>query len=404
MDSNTMNKNIFETLGSDSETEQVTTVVAPSTSPVSDSEPVHKIKKTNIKPFQGQEVFELRTLDEDYPELGSTPKAKIKSKGLKAKKTNITSFVVASSYAETRQNRRRNQNFTNGDDPRSQAFAKMEDKETVAKTLTCTRACNNVKRSSPDKDFGVCYREKCSFAHCLDELNDPMCGFDATCRFRWGKPRRDGTINHSAMCMFRHSDEVREDWIKRTGRSLPDLPETDEKTRQPTARGNTGHKTQVKTTQVKTTQVKTTQVKTTQVKTTPERNKYAPSPKTQPTKGWFNTTNPVPVSTPDTHHPTPRPDAPRKAIVSHLDVKTIQKPTSPACKQLDFSDDSRQSRSRHRSRRNRRRSRSRSPMCSYSRSPSPVSQVIRVPTKELAAIAIKAAFDRGIYNLQVLVE
>jgi hypothetical protein len=43
-------------------------------------------------------------------------------------------------------------------------------------------------------------------------------------------------------------------------------------------------------------------------------------------------------------------------------------------------------------------------MCSYSRSPSPVSQVIRVPTKELAAIAIKAAFDRGIYNLQVLVE
>jgi hypothetical protein len=380
-----MNKNIFETLGSDSETKQVTTVVAPLSSPVSDSEPVHKIKETNIKPFQGREVFELRTLDEDYPELGSTPK----SKGRKAKKTNITSFVVASSYAETRQNRRRNQNITNGDDPRSQAFAKMEDKETVAKTLTCTRACNNVKRSSPDKDFGVCYREKCSFAHCLDELNDPMCGFDATCRFRWGKPRRDGTINHSAMCMFRHSDEVREDWIKRTGRSLPDLPETDEKTRQLTARGNTGHKTQVKTTQVK---------------TTPERNKYVPSPPTQPVKGWFKTTNPtVPISTPDTHHPTPRPDAPRKAIVSHWDVKTVQKPTLPACKQLDFSHDSHRDR---RSRRNRRRSRSRSPVCSYSRSrsPSPVSQVIRVPTEGLAAIAIEAAFDRGIYNLQVLVE
>jgi hypothetical protein len=32
------------------------------------------------------------------------------------------------------------------------------------------------------------------------------------------------------------------------------------------------------------------------------------------------------------------------------------------------------------------------------------SQVIRVPTKELAEIAIKAAFDRGQYNVTVIVE
>lgn len=398
MASNTMNTNIFETLviSSDSETEQPACTPAPHSSHVSeepkDSDQDQETKEVSITSFQGRNLVPLRKLDdEDYPVLGvtSTPKTKSrKTKKTKKTKPDVIRFVVGSSYEETRQNRRHNQNFTNGDDPRSRAFAKMEDKETVAKTLTCTRACNNVKRDSPDKEFGVCYRENCSFAHCLGELNDPMCGFDSTCRFRWGKPQRDGPVNAKAKCMFRHSDETREDWIKRTGRTLPDLPETDEKTRKPTVRKNTETKVQDKT------------------PVNPVKSAPAPCTPLKTAKNMFTFTVPV-----ETLPGTPIPGVVHKTRVSQWDVKPVQKPiiVSPlvpvARKKLDFSGDSddsqRYRRSHYRHRSYRRNSRSRSPRGSDHKS-SPL-QVITVPTKELAEIAINAAFDRGVYNLQVVI-
>lgn len=367
-----MNTNIFEILviSSDSEIEQPACTPVPHSSHVSeepkDSDQDQETKEVSITSFQGHNVVPLRKLDdEDYPVLGvtSTPKTKSrKTKKTKKNKPDVIRFVVGTSYEETRQNHRRNQNFTNGDDPRSRAFAKMEDKETVAKTLTCTRACNNVKRDSPDKEFGICYRENCSFAHCLGELNDPMCGFDSTCRFRWGKPQRDGTVNAKAKCMFRHSDETREDWIKRTGRTLPDLPETDEKTRKPTARKNTETKVQDKT------------------PVNPLKRAPAPCTPLKTAKNMFTFTVPA-----ETLPGTP--------------------PVPVARKKLDFSGDSddsqRSRRSHYRHRSYRRNSRSRSPRGSDRKS-SPL-QVITVPTKELAEIAIKAAFERGIYNLQVVI-
>lgn len=391
-----MNTNIFETLviSSDSETEQP--ACTPHSSHVSeepkDSDQDQETKEVSITSFQGRNLVPLRKLDdEDYPVLGvtSTPKTKSrKTKKTKKNKPDVIRFVVGSSYEETRQNRRCNQNFTNGDDPRSRAFAKMEDKETVAKTLTCTRACNNVKRDSPDKEFGVCYRENCSFAHCLGELNDPMCGFDSTCRFRWGKPQRDGTVNANAKCMFRHSDETREDWIKRTGRTLPDLPETDEKTRKPTARKNTETKVQDKT------------------PVNPVKRAPAPCTPLKTAKNMFTFTVPV-----ETRPVNPIPGVVHKTRVSQWNVKSVQKPiiVSPpvpvARKKLDFSGDSvdsqRSRRSHYRHRSYRRNSRSRSPRGSDRKSP-PL-QVITVPTKELAEIAINTAFDRGVYNLQVVI-
>ena len=395
MASNTMNTNIFETLVilSDSETEQPACTPTPHSSHVSeepkDSDQDQETKEVSITSFQGRNVVPLRKLDdEDYPVLGVTSTPKTKSRKTKKNKPDVIRFVVGSSYEETRQNRRRNQNFTNGDDPRSRAFAKMEDKETVAKTLTCTRACNNVKRDSPDKEFGVCYRENCSFAHCLGELNDPMCGFDSTCRFRWGKPQHDGTVNAKAKCMFRHSDETREDWIKRTGRTLPDLPETDEKTRKPTARKNTETKIQDKT------------------PVNPVKRAPAPCTPLKTAKNMFTFTVPA-----ETRPGTPIPGVVHKTLVSQWNVKPVQKPiiVSPpvpvARKKLDFSGDSddsqRSRRSHYRHRSYRRNSRSRSPRSSDRKS-SPL-QVITVPTKELAEIAIKAAFDRGVYNLQVVI-
>jgi hypothetical protein len=389
MDSNTMNTNIFETLAisSESETEQPACTPASHSSHVSeepkDSDQDQETKEVSITSFQGRNVVPLRKLDDgDYPALGvtSTPKTK-KTKKTKKNKPDVIRFVVGSSYEETRPNRRCNQNFTNGDDPRSRAFTKMEDKETVAKTLTCTRACNNVKRDSPDKEFGVCHRENCSFAHCLGELNDPMCGFDSTCRFRWGKPQRDGTVNAKAKCMFRHSDETREDWIKRTGRTLPDLPETDEKTRKPTARKNTETKVQDKT------------------PVNPVKSAPAPCAPLKTTKNMFTFTVPA-----ETRSGTPIPGVVHKTRVSQWNVKPVQKPV--ARKKLDFSGDSddsqRSRRSHYRHLSYSRKSRSRSPRGSDRKSSSPL-QVIIVPNKELAVIAIKAVFDLGVYNSQVVI-
>lgn len=380
-----MNKNIFETLiGSDSENDQVT-----AGSRVNN--------ETSIKSFQGRDVVPLRVIEDDYPTLGSNPNKGSKSrktKTTKKNKTDVIRFVVSSSYAETRQNHSRAKNYTNDDDPRSLAFSNMDDKETISKALTCTRVCNNVKRGSPAEEFGVCYRENCSFAHCLNELNDPMCGFDSTCRFRWGKQQRDGSMNTDAKCMFRHSDETRDDWIKRTGRTPPDLPETDDKTRNHASRQKGDVKTCVE--------------KVTQTPVAPKKMaKYITVPDV-PLKARVSQWGVKSLHTPGT---------PLKALVSKWGAKPVNNqvitPPGPvAHKKLEYSDDSDDSRlprSRHSSHRRIRRinDRSRSPR-RYELSRSPPRDVpphvITVPTKELAEIAIKSAFDRGVYNIRVVVE
>ena len=206
-----------------------------------DKENVERKKDSVILPFKGVECVPLNSVkEEDFPKLGASlpipSKESIKSR--KGRKKNTITFTVDRSYiAQNRHERSylyRPNHCGSHDDPRTAAFSKMEDKEAVAKSLSCTRACKNVLQKQESGEYGVCLRHVCTFAHSLEELNDPMCGFDATCRFRHGRPRRDGTVDSNGKCMFLHSDETREDWLKRTGRKLPALPATSEKTRKPT--------------------------------------------------------------------------------------------------------------------------------------------------------------------------
>jgi hypothetical protein len=331
MEATTMNKNIFEIL--------------------SDNDKI--VPEVSMTKFNGREVVPYTKIYADeYPVLSTlTDKTGPKQRKKKNDKKTSTTFFVGTSYSDTKILNHK-QNFkTQG--PRSQAFTKMEDKQIISKSLTCTRACKNVKRDYVTKKFGICYRETCSFAHCLDELNDPMCGFDSTCRFRWGKPLHDGSIDTETKCIFRHSDETREDWSKRTMRIIPDLPVTAEKTRKITQKKN------LPSTPVKTVDVPSTPVKTVDVPSTP-----------------------VLI-----------PEAPRK----FKDYKwgETQLVISPII--MDNSSVFRYSRSRNRSR-SRSRSRNRS------RSPTILRRMITVPTKELAEIAIKEAFNRGVYNIHVVVE
>ena len=229
----------------------------------------------------------------------------------------------------------------------------MEDKETLAKSLSCTRACNNVLQKQPNNEYGICVRHVCTFAHSLEELNDPMCQFDTTCRFQYG------TVGQNHKCMFRHSNETRGDWLKRTGQKLPDLPPTSEKTRKPTP---------------------PKVVKTLGSGYSTENNLTTPATKislttpTTPQKIVWNNQNPIITS------------IPKRLDLEDSDVISKESSSSEY--------DRRKSSIRH----------NQSRSCRRNIHSSSKMNVIRVPTEELAKIAIQAAFDRGTYDIQIIVE
>ena len=240
---------------------------------------------------------------------------------------------------------------------------KMNQQNEIVKSLSCTQACKHVVRKTPDNDYGVCFRKTCSFAHSLDELNDPMCSFSISCRFRWGHPQRDGSNDTYRMCKFRHPDEDRENWVKRTGRSLPDLPETSEKTRKPAHTVNTNTK----------------------------HNKRFVTPSSNPT------TTPItpitPITQPITSHPRGAPIKKNWFPTPNFLEKSDEYHLSP--KRLNYSSDSTHSSDCEDGQIHNRESRSPRDSKTY---------IIRVPTKELATFAISAAFDRGVFDIRVIIE
>lgn len=343
-------------------------------------------KKSGIVPFKGVECVPLCPVtEEDFPNLGvSSPTPSTSSsksgKSRRQRKKNTKTFTIGSSYIDEKRRNNNHGRDQHRDDPRTAAFAKMGDKEAMAKSLTRTRACKNVTNCQENGEYGVCYRDTCSFAHSLEELNDPMCGFDTTCRFRHGRPRRGGTVDSEGKCMFRHSDETREGWLKRTGRKLPSLPSTSKKTRDPVARKENTHK-----------EKRMTQ---------PVQEKKALG------SGYAAKTN---LATPVTKITLTTPSTPRKIVWGkQVPQKVPETPVSIPLtpKRLEISSDSSsdsESDSRHyRKRSYRRRKRSHSPKTR--RDNKSDTQIIRVPTQELAKMAIQAAFDRGVYNIKVLVE
>lgn len=161
-----------------------------------------------------------RSLDDsEFPVLGTKPVKK------------VTKFTVASSYIDDLKHRK----FR--DDARTHSF---QDKTAIAKTLTCTKACQYVLKKVNEEtgeiaeEYGVCYREVCTFAHSMAELQLPPCAFGEKCNRRNGtKNFKTGQVDKTHKCQFFHPGESQDQFYTRTGRDKPDLPATSEKSRCP---------------------------------------------------------------------------------------------------------------------------------------------------------------------------
>ena len=114
-------------------------------------------------------------------------------------------------------------------------------KEPLYIILAGTKPCNNVVPKDGSSVYGICTRVSCSFAHSLEELRDPMCGYDTEGRTIYGKRTMNG-INKNKMCMFRHTNETRDEWINRTSRKVPNLPETSADSRKPEEKSDLSEK------------------------------------------------------------------------------------------------------------------------------------------------------------------
>lgn len=146
-----------------------------------------------------------KVVNDEFPTLSESSSVVEKKSKEKTKK-----FVVAHSYAERK------------------AFSRHQPQD-LSKTLACTKPCNHVLKKTDEsgvvsEEYGVCYREICTFAHSLDELQLPRCAFGDKCYRRNDK---------SNLCQFSHPGESMDQFYSRTGKEKPDLPQTSEETRKP---------------------------------------------------------------------------------------------------------------------------------------------------------------------------
>lgn len=251
---------------------------------------------------------------------------------------------------------------------RSECFVKMSNKTKIAKSLKCTKACRNVTNpmtnpvDGKDPEFGVCVRDYCTFAHSLEELEAPLCGFDGHCNRVNG--RRDPKTKKKipgTNCRFRHSFETVSEWIGRANISMPPLPDTNEHSRKPPTPTQS------------------------ELSTSPQSKKHAQQPPKAPVKPkkkreWGPPMH-LPVKPKADDYSQNNKNMPR---TTGSDFEEIYSSSSSGSEHSDN-----ETGYKHRRRHNH----------SYSKG-----HIIRVQTNELAEMAIKAAFDRGIYNVQVIVE
>jgi len=214
----------------------------------------------------------------------------------------------------------------------AEAFTNMSDKESVAKKLKCTKACNFVLKNPITGKYGTCYRSICTFAHSLEELNDPMCEFNRMCRYKHGRYNKNGEFDVTLKCTFRHISETREEWLERTEKTLPDLPKTLSK---------------------------------------PVEEKVLGS-------GYAKKTSPF---------------TPPKRVALDIPSAPIKPPAEKVAKK-ESTEKVRKNLSKE-----------------YNEKPTKKSlnsnndlHIIKVPSKELAEIAIKYAFENGVFNIQVIIE
>jgi hypothetical protein len=115
---------------------------------------------------------------------------------------------------------------------RTEAFNQLANKDNQTVRLTATKACRNVSTLTSTGGFGVCYRKECTFAHSQDELSHPQCTFDTSCRQLHGRTDRNtGFVDTKYKCRFKHSNESVHEFLYRTGTTVPNLPQTNVKSR-----------------------------------------------------------------------------------------------------------------------------------------------------------------------------
>ena len=269
-------------------------------------------------------------------------------------------------------------------DPRTRAFDMISNKTNVGKTLVCTKACKAVTDFSTNEgEFGVCYRENCTFAHSLEELQAPACQFDNNCRFKNGRyDNKTWEYIPNTECKFRHTSETVPEWMKRAHISPPKLPETNKLSRKPIV------KSVVKPV------VKPVVKSVVKSVVKPEiRTKVEQQPKIS---RWDQKLGSSEQAKSDSEKSESSSDSEKSESSSDS-----EKSESSSESESESSSES-ESESESESppiRRTVSRKRSTTPK-TFNTS---VMNIIRVPTKELAEMAIKAAFDKGVFNIQIII-
>ena len=183
------------------------------------------------------------TLDhQEYPVLGASPPVKkevakpsfeimqtkavwTEVKGKKGKKT----FQIGSGSAIAEKKKERYQQVAKTTEVRDKAFALLENKEELAKSLRKTTMCRSVGKTNQDGTPVKCpYGDRCNFAHSLDELQIRLCKFEDKCKFIYITPT--GQIRNRKncrACKAKHPGETDANYFARTGICKVAQPRTD---------------------------------------------------------------------------------------------------------------------------------------------------------------------------------
>ena len=408
MASNTMNKNIFTALELVEENQVVEQVVEQVVDITTGSKTQDSEGFTTLKPSTRKTKEKTDNAIKPGEKPTSTPKTASIS-------LNLSDFPALGTKITKEQERviRDESNFkaTKVDkiepgsqivDLRTASFDVLANKEKVATSLTCTKACRlvtepflNPKEGETPK-FGVCTRIVCTFAHSIAELQPPICCFDGNCRFIHGKIDRETKKKiPNSKCRFRHSNESVEEWIVRSVAKRDPLPETNEHSRKPRESNDS----------VKPTGTKPAGTKHMPANTVVHQIKLYEPKSVKTIKVVEAVEKPVEVRKSRwDQKPSTSPEQ-KQVQVPILDKKPSNFKSRRHYSSSDDSSSS-ESESESESESDYKRKRRSPPAKIKDKTTKNISneQVIRVPTKELAEVAIKAAFDRGHYNIRVVVE
>ena len=180
--------------------------------------------------------------DQEYPALGASPPVKkevakpsfeiVQTKAVWTEvkhKKGKTTFQIGSGSAIAERKKERYQQIAKTTEVRDKAFALLENKEELAKSLKKTTMCRSVGKTNEDGTPAKCpHGDRCNFAHSLDELQIRLCKFEDRCKFIYTTP--NGQIRNRKncrACKAKHPGETDANYFTRTGICKVAQPRTD---------------------------------------------------------------------------------------------------------------------------------------------------------------------------------